>query len=197
MASYNEIGGVPAHVNASLLRRVLREEWGFRGFITSDRHSISQLVTRHRVAADNAEAARKTLECGVDFELQFDQAPCFEALPRLVREETLAEGLVDRAVARLLPVKFMLGLFENPFVEIVQLYIRDQVSSVTRPVQELKDFRRITLEPGETRKVEFAITPDKLVFFNEHMQRVVEPGLFDLLVGDSAAETQRVVLTVR
>jgi beta-glucosidase len=58
--------------------------------------------------------------------------------------------------------------------EIVQLYIRDMVSSVTRPVKELKDFARIGLQPGETKTVRFRITPDKLAFYKREMQRVVE-----------------------
>jgi len=73
--------------------------------------------------------------------------------------------------------------------EIVQLYIRDKVSSVTRPIKELKDFARISLEPGETKKVKFVITPDKLEFINAEMKRVVEPGDFDIMVGKSSVES--------
>ncbi|HEY9231063.1 MAG TPA: fibronectin type III-like domain-contianing protein, partial [Blastocatellia bacterium] len=61
------------------------------------------------------------------------------------------------------------------------MYIHDQVSSVTRPVKELRGFQRISLQPGETRTVTFAITPDKLWFWNRDMKRVVEPGLFDIM----------------
>ncbi|HEY3372707.1 MAG TPA: glycoside hydrolase family 3 N-terminal domain-containing protein [Prolixibacteraceae bacterium] len=72
--------------------------------------------------------------------------------------------------------------------EIVQLYIRDMVSSVTRPIQELKDFARIHLGNGETKKVEFLITADKLQFFNIDMKRVVEPGEFEIQVGRNSAD---------
>jgi Glycosyl hydrolase family 3 C-terminal domain/Fibronectin type III-like domain len=74
--------------------------------------------------------------------------------------------------------------------EVVQLYIRDEVSSVTRPIKELKDFRRIHLEPGQTKTVQFVITPDKLSFLNEDMRRVVEPGFFDIMVGPSSSSEQ-------
>jgi len=74
--------------------------------------------------------------------------------------------------------------------EIVQMYIRDDVSSVTRPVKELKGFARIHLKPGETKTVQFAITPDKLSFLNEDMKRVVEPGTFTILVGPSSVTNQ-------
>ena len=72
--------------------------------------------------------------------------------------------------------------------EIVQLYIRDKVSSVTRPVIELKDFRRISLEKGETKTVEFTITPEKLQFYNLEMKRVVEPGEFLVMAGTSSVD---------
>jgi beta-glucosidase len=72
--------------------------------------------------------------------------------------------------------------------EIVQLYIRDLVSTVTRPVKELKGFARISLNPGETRKVTFEITPEKLAFHNIAMDFVTEPGMFEIMVGSSSAD---------
>ncbi len=81
--------------------------------------------------------------------------------------------------------------------EIVQLYIRDLVSSVTRPIKELKDFRRISLKPGESKTVEFTITPEKLMFYDINMKRVVEPGQFDIMVGESSMKYQTVKLVVR
>jgi beta-glucosidase len=70
------------------------------------------------------------------------------------------------------------------------------VSSVTRPIKELKDFRRISLAPGESKKVDFVITPDKLWFYNMQMKRVVEAGWFDIMVGTSSATNQTVKLEV-
>ena len=72
--------------------------------------------------------------------------------------------------------------------EIVQLYIRDEYSSVTRPVKELKDFARIALKPGETKTVTFTITPDKLRFLDKKLQPVVEPGRFIVMVGASSSD---------
>lgn len=72
--------------------------------------------------------------------------------------------------------------------EIVQLYIRDKVSSVTRPVMELKDFSRITLEPGETRTVSFKIDDSKLKFWNVNMEFAAEPGEFEVFVGRSSVD---------
>jgi beta-glucosidase len=80
--------------------------------------------------------------------------------------------------------------------EIVQLYIRDLVSSVTRPVMELKDFQRISLAPGESRNVTFTITPDKLAYFGPDMKRIVEPGAFEVMVGPSSVTHRSVTLEV-
>jgi beta-glucosidase len=70
------------------------------------------------------------------------------------------------------------------------------VSSVTRPVKELKDFARVTLAPGETRRVSFRVTPDKLWFYDRSMRRVVEPGTFQLMVGGNSVELKTVRLEV-
>lgn len=73
-------------------------------------------------------------------------------------------------------------------VEIVQLYLRDKFSSVTRPVKELKDFARLSLEPGESKVATFTITPDKLAFYDKNMKWGVEPGEFIVMVGGSSAD---------
>jgi len=70
--------------------------------------------------------------------------------------------------------------------EVVQLYIRDVAASVTRPVKELKEFRRVTLQPGEKRKVEFTLGPEHLGFYNRAMKFVVEPGEFKIFAGTSS-----------
>ncbi|MGD0620472.1 MAG: glycoside hydrolase family 3 C-terminal domain-containing protein, partial [Bryobacteraceae bacterium] len=82
--------------------------------------------------------------------------------------------------------------------EVVQMYIRDLVSSVTRPIKELKGFRKISLEPGESQTVEFEITPESLAFFDVNMKYTVEPGDFEIMVGTSSrdADLQKTVLRV-
>lgn len=83
--------------------------------------------------------------------------------------------------------------------EIVQLYINDCVASVARPVKELKDFCRVALKAGESRDVTFTITPDKLAFYDVRMQRTVEPGQFEILVGGSSQDKdlQKAILTIK
>jgi beta-glucosidase len=113
MASYNEINSIPVHINHWLLRDVLRREWGFDGFITSDGGGIRHLVNDHHVAVDHADAARQVLQAGIDFELD----TCFATLWQQVRDGIVSEALIDTAVARVLRAKFLLGLFEQPYAD--------------------------------------------------------------------------------
>ena len=80
--------------------------------------------------------------------------------------------------------------------EVVQMYIRDKISSVTRPVMELKGFQRVSLAAGETQQVELAITPESLRFYNRDMERIVEPGEFEIMVGSSSQSHKATTLTV-
>ena len=72
--------------------------------------------------------------------------------------------------------------------EVVQLYIRDEASSVTRPVKELKGFQRVNLRPGEKRTLEFLLKPEQLGFYNREMKFVVEPGQFKVMVGPNSED---------
>ncbi len=80
--------------------------------------------------------------------------------------------------------------------EVVQLYIRDEVSSVTRPVKELRGFRRLTIDPGKTQKVEFTLGPEELSFLNRDIRRVVEPGTFKIMVGGNSVDLIETTLNV-
>jgi beta-xylosidase len=116
MASYNEInGGVPCHVNKWLLDQVLRREWGFGGYVTSDGGALQLLVSFHHVAADNAEAARQALAAGVDFDLS--DGSVYHTLTDQVRAGKVPLEQLDAAVSRILAAKFRLGLFENPYAD--------------------------------------------------------------------------------
>ncbi|MGD9157279.1 MAG: glycoside hydrolase family 3 N-terminal domain-containing protein [Desulfobacteraceae bacterium] len=72
--------------------------------------------------------------------------------------------------------------------EVVQLYLRDEVSSITRPVKELKGFKRISLDPGETKTVEFTLGPEELYLLDRDMRKVVEPGTFKIMVGGNSVD---------
>ena len=80
--------------------------------------------------------------------------------------------------------------------EVVQLYLRDVVGSVTRPVKELKGFQKIWLEPGQSQTVNFTITPELLSFYDKDMKWIIEPGEFSIMVGTSSEKTESILLTV-
>ena len=115
MASYNEIDGIPSHINHWLLDRVLRQEWGFPGYITSDGDGLQMLVQTHHVAANMSEAARLALAAGVDYDLS--DGSVYRTLIDQVKAGAVPESLVDRAAGRLLAAKFRLGLFDDPYVD--------------------------------------------------------------------------------
>lgn len=120
MASYNEIDGVPSHANKWLLQDVLREEWGFKGFVVSDYYAIWEMNNRpdthgHHIAANKKEAALLAAEAGVNLELP--EPNCYLNIVELVREGKLNESRLDELIRPMLYWKFRLGLFEDPYVD--------------------------------------------------------------------------------
>lgn len=115
MPSYNEIDGIPSHANRWMLHDVLRGEWKFDGTIVSDWSAIQDLITRHHLAEDKAEAARLALAATVDIELP--DIETYQTLVEQVKTGRVPVAQIDDAVRRLLTAKFLLGLFENPFVD--------------------------------------------------------------------------------
>jgi len=115
MASYNEIDGIPSHMNKWLLGDVLRGEWGFKGAVVSDYFAIRELMTRHKMTSDIKVAAARALAAGTDAELPDGEG--FLHLPEMVRSGQVPEGQVNEAVRRILRMKFEAGLFENPYVD--------------------------------------------------------------------------------
>ncbi len=111
MSSYNEIDGIPVSANRWILQDILRQEWGFQGFVVSDYNAITQLETLHHVADSPAEAGKKALEAGVDVELP--DLYCFGSMAQQIKDSKIAMASLDRAVSRVLRAKFLLGLFEE------------------------------------------------------------------------------------
>lgn len=112
MASFSDLDGVPASANEWLMKQVLRNEWGFEGFVVSDWESISQLVV-HGLTGNNRDSALAAASAGVDMEMA--STTYHDHLEQLVHEGHITEAEVDRMVASILRVKFDLGLFENPY----------------------------------------------------------------------------------
>jgi beta-glucosidase len=115
MPAYHEIDGVPVHANKWMLDTLLRKEWGFKGTVVSDYYAMTELFARHKVAVDLADAAKQSLEAGLDIELPDPNVN--KTLIDSVKSGKIPESLVNQAVSRILYQKFQLGLFENPYVD--------------------------------------------------------------------------------
>lgn len=122
MPAYNEIDGVPAHASHFLLQTVLRQEWGFKGYVFSDYEGLQHLYTFHRIVANAEAAACAGLSAGVD--LEAPSPDVYATLAGLVKEGKIQQGQIDSAVARLLTVKFKAGLFEKPLPDTAGLQKR-------------------------------------------------------------------------
>ena len=115
MAAHNEINGVPAHSNRFILTDVLRNEWGFKGFVVSDWMDVGRLHTFHRTATSQKDAVRQTVNAGMDMHMH---GPRFlPPLVELVQQGLITEDRIDASAKPILLAKFKLGLFDNPFVD--------------------------------------------------------------------------------
>jgi len=118
MTSFSDLNGIPATANDFILRQVLREEWGFEGFVVSDWDSIRQLQI-HGLTANDKESAYEAVSAGVDMEMAGDAYS--KHLAELVTEKRVDMDTIDQAVANILRAKFQLGLFENPYTDATEL----------------------------------------------------------------------------
>jgi beta-glucosidase len=116
MHAYEDVDGVPCVASHELFTRTLRDEWGFDGIVVSDYAGIDELATSHALVADLSAAAVESLEAGIDVELP-STAAYGDPLAEALASGRVDPALVDRSVARVLRVKFELGLFERPYVD--------------------------------------------------------------------------------
>jgi len=112
MNAYSSFDGIPAASNKTLLTGILREEWGFKGYVYSDWGSIDMLYSFHMTAKDEADAAMQAVKAGLDYEASSE---CYAKLDSLVKNKILDIEYVDKAVSHVLSAKFAAGLFENPY----------------------------------------------------------------------------------
>ncbi len=116
MAAYNSLDGLPCSANHWLLTQILREEWGFSGFVVSDYGSVGGIFDFHKTAGSKEEAAKQAIEAGLDIELP-NIYIYGEPLLTAVKQGMVSEATIDQSVRRILRAKFKLGLFDNPYVD--------------------------------------------------------------------------------
>jgi beta-glucosidase len=118
MAAYHEIDGIPVIADPFLLKKILRDEWNFQGFVLSDLGAIRRLYDAHHVAATPKDAACMAIRAGVDMQFyDFDHDVFQKALVDCVHDGALPQSDLDRAVRSVLRAKFSLGLFDRPLVD--------------------------------------------------------------------------------
>ncbi|MEO9513485.1 MAG: glycoside hydrolase family 3 N-terminal domain-containing protein [Flavobacteriaceae bacterium] len=118
MSSYNDYDGVPVTGSRYFLTELLREQYGFEGYVVSDSEAVEYLESKHNVAGDYKDAIRQVVEAGLNIRTTFRTPESYiEPLRKLVKEGKLSIKTIDSRVADILRVKFKLGLFDHPYVE--------------------------------------------------------------------------------
>ncbi len=136
MTSFNDINGVPSSGNSWLMRDVLRDRWRFDGVLVSDWNAITEMIN-HGVAADKLHATMLAATAGVDIDMEGHAYP--DAMEALVREGRLDETVVDGLVRNVLRLKFRLGLFDNPYIDLSRpspAYAPAHLAAATRAAEE-------------------------------------------------------------
>jgi len=136
MSAFNDLNGIPTSANRFTLTTVLREEWGFEGFVVSDWNSIGELVS-HGIAGTRAQAGKEAVEAGVDMDMEGNVYQT--TLARLVEGGVVSGSTVDEAVRRILTIKFRLGLFERPYTDTG---LAAEVLQCTEHIEAARDFAR-------------------------------------------------------
>jgi len=118
MAAYSEIDGIPCVDNKWLLTDVLRKEWGFNGFVLSDLGAIKMSLINHAVATDTTDALAQTINAGLNMQFyDFGHKSFLAAMTKAVANKAISEAQLNKTVSDILRVKFMLGLFDHPYID--------------------------------------------------------------------------------
>lgn len=147
MASHGDLNGIASHGNPELLTGVLRDQWGFDGYVVSDSNDIARLYYFMKVAESPEAAALMGLVAGIDIDLYAEDSYAY--LPEMVKKDPSIEKMIDRSVRRVLRTKMILGLFDNPYIAIkkVEKTVRSQASLA---LAQEADLESIILLKNET-----------------------------------------------
>jgi beta-glucosidase len=173
MASYNEWDGVPNHVNRKLLTDILRNEWGFKGYVMSDGGGMNVTYRDHSAAADSAESGVLSVMAGIDFDLS--SRGCFMALTEQVRKGKVSEEYISRAARNVLQVKFTAALFDNPYIDL----------ETTDKVYNTKEHKALALKAAHEAMVLLKNENNTLPFKESKIKTlaVIGPNAADIHLG--------------
>ena len=144
MSSYNDWDGVPVTASYYFLTELLREEYGFDGYVVSDSEAVEFVHTKHRVAETYDEAVRQVLEAGLNVRTHFTPPSDFiMPIRRLIEDKKISMATIDKRVSEVLSVKFRLGLFDHPYVEKIKE--SDKVGGVDRNMDFVKQMQQQSL----------------------------------------------------
>jgi len=162
MNAYHDQDGVPCAASGKLLRDILRKELGFEGIVVSDYDAVVLIKNYHKVAKTKGEAAKLALEAGIDIELP--QTDCYgEPLKELVEKGIVSEKLIDEVVFRILKIKFLLSLFENPYIDV------EKTKSFYMP-----EYRKLSLEIA--RKSIVLLKNDEILPLKRDLRKIAVIG---------------------
>ncbi|MGW1453969.1 glycoside hydrolase family 3 N-terminal domain-containing protein [Salegentibacter agarivorans] len=151
MTAYSSIDGIPSTAHKKLLENTLREDWGFNGFVISDLGSIEGLLGSHHIVATEEDAAAVAMNAGVDADLGGNGYD--DALMSAVKANKVSEDRIDESVRRVLGVKFKLGLFDNPYVDV------ENAGKVVRNSDHIKLAKEVALQSVTMLKNENNLLP--------------------------------------
>lgn len=158
MASHGDLNGIASHGNKALLTGVLRDQWGFEGYVVSDSNDIARLFYFMNVAETPEAAAQMGLEAGIDVDLYAEDS--YSYLPEMVKKNPELEKLIDRSVRRVLRTKFILGLFDNPYIDIEDVKKGNRAESSLELAKE-SDLESIILLKNEEKAL--PLSKDKAI----------------------------------
>ncbi len=175
MASHGDLNGIASHGNPELLTGVLRDQWGFDGYVVSDSNDIARLYYFMKVAESPEAAALMGLVAGIDIDLYAEDSYAY--LPEMVKKDPSIEKMIDRSVRRVLRTKMILGLFDNPFIDVKKVE-KEVRSASSLALAEEADLESIILLKNEENTLPLAKTSQKIALLgpllNDGTQKAFE-----------------------
>jgi len=181
MASHGDINGIASHGNPELLTGVLRDQWGFDGYVVSDSNDIARLYYFMKVAESPEAAALMGLVAGIDIDLYAEDSYAY--LPEMVKKDPSIEKMIDRSVRRVLRTKMILGLFDNPFIDVKKVE-KEVRSASSLALAEEADLESIILLKNEANTLPLAKKEQKIALLGPLLNDKTQKA-FEAVAGDA------------